>query len=114
MIAAIDIEAELDMPPSRYRGRIRWFVLRNLVPGTGMRLTWSYLSGSSQIDDLVKTNIDGMEGVGIAMGWTTRVRFSAGQEFLLLHVVQTGSGAHTVSYPVCTGVSFPGGKVARA
>jgi hypothetical protein len=29
-------------------------------------------------------------------------------------VVQTGSGAHPVSYPIDTGGSFPGGKAARA
>jgi hypothetical protein len=28
------------------------------------------------------------------------------------HLVQTGSGAHPVSYPVGTGGSFPGGKAA--
>jgi hypothetical protein len=32
------------------------------------------------------------------------------QEFSLLHVVQTGSGAHPVSYPMGTGGSYPGGK----
>jgi len=26
--------------------------------------------------------------------------------------VQTGSGAHPTTYPVCTGGSFPGGKAA--
>jgi hypothetical protein len=33
-----------------------------------------------------------------------------GQEFSLLHVVQTGCGAHLASYPVCTVGSFPGVK----
>jgi hypothetical protein len=33
-----------------------------------------------------------------------------GQEFPLLHVVQTGSGAHPASYPMETGDSFPGVK----
>jgi hypothetical protein len=32
------------------------------------------------------------------------------QEFSLLHVAQTGSGAHTASYQIATGGSFPGGK----
>jgi hypothetical protein len=32
--------------------------------------------------------------------------------FSLLHIIQTGSGAHPASYSVGTGVSFPGGKVA--
>jgi hypothetical protein len=34
--------------------------------------------------------------------------------FPLLHVVQTGSGALQASYPMSTGGSYPGGKVARA
>jgi hypothetical protein len=37
-----------------------------------------------------------------------------GQEFFLLHIVKTGSGAHQASYPVDTGGSFPGVKAARA
>jgi hypothetical protein len=36
------------------------------------------------------------------------------QEFLLLHVVQTGSWFHPTSYPMVTVGSFPGGKVAGA
>jgi hypothetical protein len=31
---------------------------------------------------------------------------------LFLHVVQTGSGAHTASYPLGAGGYFPGGKAA--
>jgi hypothetical protein len=37
-----------------------------------------------------------------------------GQEFSLLHVVQTGSGVHLTPYPMGTGGSFPGGKAAWA
>jgi hypothetical protein len=48
--------------------------------------------------------------VGIAKGWTARVRFPAVQDFSLLPSVQTGSGAHPASYPMGTGGSFPGGK----
>jgi hypothetical protein len=36
-----------------------------------------------------------------------------GQEFSLLQVVQTGSGAHSTSYPMGTEGSYPGDKVAR-
>jgi hypothetical protein len=36
------------------------------------------------------------------------------KNFSFLHVVQTGSGAHPVSYPAGTGGSFPGGKAAGA
>jgi hypothetical protein len=38
------------------------------------------------------------------------VRVQVEQEFSLLHVVQTGSGAHPYSYPVGTGGSFFGAK----
>jgi hypothetical protein len=37
-----------------------------------------------------------------------------GQEFSLLYVVQTGSGAYAASYPMGTGDSFPGDKAAGA
>jgi hypothetical protein len=47
--------------------------------------------------------------VGIATGWTARVRLPAGHDFYLPHSVQTGSGAHPASYPVGTGGDFPGG-----
>jgi hypothetical protein len=40
-------------------------------------------------------------------GWTAGVQFSAeGGDFSLLHSVQTGSGAHPVSYQMGTGGSF--------
>jgi hypothetical protein len=34
-------------------------------------------------------------------------------DFSLLHSVQTGSGAHPASYPMRTGVPFPGGLSGR-
>jgi hypothetical protein len=41
----------------------------------------------------------------------SRVRFSVGTgNFSLHHRVQNGSGAHSVSYPMGTSGSFPGGK----
>jgi hypothetical protein len=49
----------------------------------------------------------------LATGWTTeRSNFESryGQEFLLLRVVQTGSGVHPTSYTMGTGGSFPGVK----
>jgi hypothetical protein len=65
-----------------------------------------------------------MSGAGIAQsvyrlatGWATEVlEFESryGQEFALLHVVQTGSEAHPASYPMGTGDSLPGGKAAGA
>jgi hypothetical protein len=42
------------------------------------------------------------------------VRVSVGSEFSLLHIVQTGSGAHPTSYLMGTGGSFPGGRAAGA
>jgi hypothetical protein len=47
---------------------------------------------------------------GVATGWTTKEsEFESqwGQEFSLLHVVQTSSGAHLASCPMGTGVLFP-------
>jgi hypothetical protein len=55
--------------------------------------------------------------LGIATGYwldDRGVGFRWGQEFSLLHVVQTGSGVHPTSCPMGTGGSFPGGKAAGA
>jgi hypothetical protein len=50
-----------------------------------------------------------------ATGWMARVRFPAGRRhFSPLHNVQTGPGAHPVSYPMGTEGNFPGGKEAEA
>jgi hypothetical protein len=46
-------------------------------------------------------------GVGMAKGWTGRVRCPALQDLSLLHSVQTGSEAHPASY-----LMGAGGKVA--
>jgi hypothetical protein len=40
------------------------------------------------------------------------VRVPVGQEFSLLRVIHTGSGAHPASYIMGTEDSFPGGKAA--
>jgi hypothetical protein len=50
--------------------------------------------------------------IGVATGWTARVRLPAVQDFSLLHIVQIGSGAHPASYPMGTGGSFPGNTAA--
>jgi hypothetical protein len=55
--------------------------------------------------------------VGIATGYRmddrgVGVRVPVGQEFSLLHVVQTGSGVHPTSYSMDSGGSFPGVKAA--
>jgi hypothetical protein len=50
----------------------------------------------------------------LATGWTTEgpeFESRKGQEFSVLHIVQTGSGVHP-TYPMGTGGSFPGGKAA--
>jgi hypothetical protein len=57
--------------------------------------------------------------VGIATGYGLENggvgdRVLVRQEFSLLHVVQTGSGVHTISYTMGTGGSFLGGKAAGA
>jgi hypothetical protein len=51
----------------------------------------------------------------LATGWTiegTEFESRNGQEFSLLHVVQTSSGVRPTSYPMGAGGSSPGGKAA--
>jgi hypothetical protein len=44
-----------------------------------------------------------------AAGWMKGVRFTAGQDFSLLHNIQTGSGAHRVDTAgSSSGVNCPG------
>jgi hypothetical protein len=53
----------------------------------------------------------------LATDWTTKTsefESQLGQDFLLLHVVQTDSGSHSAPYPMGTGDPFPGGKAAGA
>jgi hypothetical protein len=48
-------------------------------------------------------------------GWMIGVRVpTGGGDLSLHHRVQTGSGAHPVSYPMGARASFPGGKAASA
>jgi hypothetical protein len=50
---------------------------------------------------------------GWAIGWS-EFESQQGQEFSLLHNIQTDSGAHLASYLMGTKGSFPSGKAARA
>jgi hypothetical protein len=53
--------------------------------------------------------------VGIAIGYRLEeFKSQWGQEFSLLHVVQSSSGAHPDSYPWRTVCSIPRGKAAWA
>jgi hypothetical protein len=45
---------------------------------------------------------------GLQVGW--RVSILGGGKWFLFHRVGTDSGAHTIVYPIDTGVSFPGVK----
>jgi hypothetical protein len=47
-------------------------------------------------------------------GWTLRVQFPGGQASSFFHNVQAVSGAHSVSFRMCTGCDLPGDEVARA
>jgi hypothetical protein len=54
--------------------------------------------------------------VGIAAGYgldNPQFESKWGQEFSLLHVVQTGSGAHPASHPMSTSYLSPGVKRSR-
>jgi hypothetical protein len=61
---------------------------------------------------------DSSVGIALSFGLDDRgswVRFSAvAGNFSLHHRVQNDSVAHSASYPMVTGVSFPGGKAAGA
>jgi hypothetical protein len=60
---------------------------------------------------------DSAVGIAIDYGMDDRgggVRIAVDQECSLLHSVQTGSEAHPASYPMGTGRSSPGDKVAGA
>jgi hypothetical protein len=57
--------------------------------------------------------------VGIATGCGlddrgVEVRVHVRQKFSFLHIVQTGSGLHPTSYPMCTRGPLPAGKAAGA
>jgi hypothetical protein len=52
----------------------------------------------------------------LTTGWTAEGQSSSPRKRKIshIHVVQTGSGAYTTSYPMGTGGSFPEGKGAGA
>jgi hypothetical protein len=57
--------------------------------------------------------------VGIAIAYLLDsqgfgIRVPVGSTIFFLHVVQTGSGIHPASYPMCTGGSFSGVKAEGA
>jgi hypothetical protein len=59
---------------------------------------------------------DSVVGIATSYGLDDRgvgVRVPVGQEFSLLHVVQTGFRVNPTSYPMGTGESFPRYKVTR-
>jgi hypothetical protein len=68
-------------------------------------------------DSVVKQRKDSSVGVAITL-WDGRTRSPSSipgrDKIFLLHVVQTGSGAHTASYPMGISVCFPEDKTARA
>jgi hypothetical protein len=57
-----------------------------------------FLLGRSQVQITIQNS-----SVGIATGWTAPVRFPTGQDFSLLHSVQSGSEAHPASSPMAIG-----------
>jgi hypothetical protein len=66
-----------------------------------------------------RVNVSVFSAVGVATGsgWTTKgseFEFRQGQEFLLLHIVQTGFVVHPTSSPMDTGGTFREGKAAWA
>jgi hypothetical protein len=71
----------------------------------------------TQLIERIKNSRDGV--VGIVTGYMVddrgvRILVRVGSRISLLHVVQTGSGAHPASYPMDTGGSLLGGRVVGA
>jgi hypothetical protein len=63
---------------------------------------------------LMKSRVSAVDWLRSSMTKESEFESQWGQGFLLLHVVQTGYGAHPASYPMGTGGSFPRGKAAGA
>jgi hypothetical protein len=76
----------------------------------------SILKSVRGIWDQYYSNIRRDSSVGTATGYELDGRGSnpGRGKFFSSSQVQTGSGAHTASYPMGTGGNFPGGKVAEA
>jgi hypothetical protein len=69
------------------------------------------------ISEFLHMNVSRDSSVGIATGYEIDVRGSIpgrGTDFSQLHRFQTTSGPHSVSYPMGSRVSFPGGKASGA
>jgi hypothetical protein len=63
---------------------------------------------TEQLRNLYLQSVTWDNSVGIATGWLDGVRFMAGaRDFSLLHIVQTGAGAHPASYAMGTDHSSP-------
>jgi hypothetical protein len=88
------------IPVAQYHYDYLLFLLSGLLKYHILQFQiWNILSVKSQ-------QISGTE----ATGWTAGVRFPAGsRDIPVLHKVQTDSGAHPASYPMCTGGLFPQG-----
>jgi hypothetical protein len=67
------------------------------------------MSTSPEDVDLRLRVVSIVTGYGL-VDQAVKFEYWKGQEFSLLHIVQTGSGAHPASYPMGSGGSFPGVK----
>jgi hypothetical protein len=70
---------------------------------------------------ILNLELGGVKETGSSVSIVTRLRLDErgsipgrGRNFSLLHRIQTGSGVHTVSYPMGTGYYFLGIKAAGA
>jgi hypothetical protein len=79
---------------------------------------WDHFCDTLSFQPLLQILKSQDNSVGIVTGhrlddWIIAIRFPAvAGNFSLQYCVQTGSGAHPASYPMGTGGSFPGSKVA--
>jgi hypothetical protein len=87
--------------------------LTQYIPGFGEKFSETFLSC-----EIVRMEVKRRDSaLGMATGYWldiqgNGVRIPIRFRISLLHIVQTGSGAHPASYPMGTGCDFPGIKAA--
>jgi hypothetical protein len=88
-------------------------VSKNLPNDIGENCVRIVVMAKIEAWNLLNTSRDSSVGIVVDYGLDGRVRFPTLQDGSLLHSVESGPGAHPVSYTVGKGGSFPGGKAAE-
>jgi hypothetical protein len=109
---------EMSSPTRKLRSLVRiplkaWMslsVYSVFVLGSGLATGWSLVQGV--LPTILEKKVEWNEVFHGCSHREVGVRIPVGSR-IFFHAVQTGSGAHPVSYPMCTGDYFTGDKVAR-